>query len=301
MRKILDFGSLNIDHVYEVEHFVQPGETEAALRADLLPGGKGMNQAAALARAGADVWMAGKVGRDGGWLAEMLGNFGVHTEYIGRSEGLTGTAFIQVAGGGQNSILIDRGANGEITPEFADSVLSGFGGGDILLLQNEISSLSHIIRRASERGMTVALNPSPINGQVTSAPLELVQCFILNEIEGKCLTGETKPEKILDVMLERYPQAKVVLTLGQDGAIYRDSGKTISHGIYRVPVADTTGAGDTFAGYFLACTAGGETPEEALRLASVASAIEITRKGAAAAVPSMEEVRAAKLELRPRA
>lgn len=300
MGRILDFGSLNVDHVYEVEHFVQPGETEAALRADLLPGGKGMNQAAALARAGAQTWMAGKVGRDGEWLVELLSGFGVHTEHIGRSAGLTGTAFIQVSRSGQNSILIDPGANGEITPEFADSVLSGFGEGDIVLLQNEISSLSHIIRRAAERGMTVALNPSPINGQVTSAPLELVRYFILNEIEGKCLTGETEPEAITQALLAEYPDAKIVLTLGRDGAVYRDREKTASHGVYRVPVVDTTGAGDTFAGYFLACTAEGAEPEEALRLASAASAIEISRKGAAAAVPSMSEVLAAALEPMPR-
>lgn len=299
MGKILNFGSLNIDHVYGVEHFVQPGETEAASDAALLPGGKGLNQAAALARAGAEVYLAGKIGRDGEWLAQLLGQYGVNTDYLGRDSGLTGTAFIQVTPNGQNSILIDRGANGRIDEAFADSVLSHFGEGDILLIQNEISSLAYIITRAAERGMTIALNPSPVNKAVLAAPLEKVTYFILNEIEGASLSGEHEFRKIPEALLRVYPEAKIILTLGKNGVIYHDRQKTAVRGIYRVPIVDTTGAGDTFAGFFLARVAAGDSVEEALRLASVASSLEVSRKGAAVAVPTLAEVREAKSEYVP--
>ncbi|ARP50622.1 ribokinase [Caproicibacterium lactatifermentans] len=297
MRKILNFGSLNIDHVYQVDHFVQPGETLAAKHLDLLPGGKGLNQSVALARAGAQVYQAGKIGPDGGRLVELLEKDSIHTDYIDRTGTATGMAMIQVNPSGQNCILISHGANGELTDAFIDSVFSHFGQDDILLLQNETNAVSHIIDKAFEQKMKIALNPSPIDNAVLQAPLNKVDYFILNEIEGGCLTGEKEPEKITGALLKKYPRAKIVLTLGKGGALYQNHQKAVKHGVYKVPVVDTTGAGDTFTGFFLACVTGGCPVEESLRLASVASSIAVSRKGAAVAIPTIEEVQHTRLAL----
>lgn len=296
MRKILNFGSLNIDHVYAVDHFVRPGETTAALGLELFPGGKGLNQSVALARAGGAVYHAGKVGSDGLWLIGFLQKAGVHTELIDRTGTFTGTAFIQVDRNGQNCILIHHGANGELTDGYIETALSGFGRGDLLVLQNEVNAIGKIMEAAAAQGMDIAFNPSPMDASVPSLPLGKVTCFLLNEVEGNALTGETEPRRILDRMLALYPNAGIVLTLGRAGVIYRDRERTVSHGIYRVPVVDTTAAGDTFTGFFLSRLVAGCSVEEALRLASVASSLAVSRKGAAVSIPALAQVEASSLQ-----
>lgn len=296
MTKILNFGSLNIDNVYKVNHFVQPGETIAALSFDLLPGGKGLNQSVALAKAGANVYHAGKIGLDGKWLIDILDNAGVHTELIDQTGTTTGMAAIQVNRSGQNCIIINHGANAEITDDYIDYVLDHFQKGDILLLQNEINSISRIVDKAFDLGMKIALNPSPMDKSVLNCSLEKITYFILNEIEGGSLTGEKKPNQIASALLKSYPEAKIVLTLGKGGVLYQDKKISCVHGIYKVPVVDTTGAGDTFTGFFLACV--NQYPiEEALQIASIASSIEVSRKGASIAIPTLDEVKNSSLEV----
>ena len=289
MGKILNIGSLNIDHVYTVGHFVQPGETLPSQRYEVFPGGKGLNQSIALAQAGGAVFHAGMIGADGAWLLDLMREKSVDVSRVEVSSGVTGHAVIQVNAQGQNCILLHRGANGEITEGLLRRALDGFGPGDLLLLQNEVNCTAEAMRLAHERGVRIALNPSPCDGQVAAYPLELVDWFLLNEVEGCQLTGETEPERIAARMREQFPRAKSVLTPGQDGSLYCAAGQTIRQEIYRVPVVDTTAAGDTFTGYFLASIARGEPPRDALRLASAASALAVSRKGAAVSIPSFYE------------
>lgn len=290
MGKILNFGSLNIDDVYSVPHFLQPGETLSASGCEIFPGGKGLNQSVALARAGAAVWHAGKIGEDGIWLRDLLKDSGVHTELLSVCEEKTGHAIIQVDSSGQNCILLYSGANGAITKEYVDEVLQNFSAGDLLVLQNEINLLDYIMSAAAEKGMQIALNPSPMNDGVLKCPLDKVTWFLLNEVEGEQVTGETDPEKIAETLLSRYPNARVVLTLGKRGVYYRSAEECCSHGIFSVPVVDTTAAGDTFTGFFLSTAAEGKTIAESLRIASAASSIAVSRKGAAVSIPTLEEV-----------
>lgn len=297
MPKILNFGSINVDNVFQVEEFVRPGETVESKGLELLPGGKGLNQSVALSRAGAEVYHAGKVGSDGQWLLDLMNDAGVHTEFVAKTGSSTGKAIIQVNRAGQNCIIIHHGANGEITKDDIDSTLEHFAPGDLLLLQNEINNILYLIDKTFEHGMKIAWNPSPLSAEFRNYPLEKISMFLLNEIEGNGLTGETDPEWMAQALLERSPDAKVVLTLGKGGVLYRDAHQSCRHGIYRVPVVDTTGAGDTFTGFFLAGTLRGLPPEEALRIASVASSIEVSRKGAAVAVPTLEEVEKSTLVL----
>lgn len=295
--KILNFGSLNIDFVYSVEHLVCRGETLSSTKLEKFCGGKGLNQSVALARAGAEVFHAGCVGSDGGMLLNILQENKVNTDFVRMVNSASGHAIIQVDKKGQNCILLYGGANHAVATEQADRVLSQFGPQDVLLLQNEISNLKYIMNKAYSRGIKIALNPSPVDDQLTDLPLEKISWLILNEVEGNQLTGCTEAEEIIVAIQKKYSCATVVLTLGKYGVICADGKKIVRHGIYDVPVVDTTAAGDTFTGYFLACVTNGESIEESLRKASVASSIAISREGAAQSIPTIEEVRTSTLKL----
>lgn len=290
--KILNFGSLNYDYVYAVDHILLPGETSAAYRMDTFCGGKGLNQSVALARAGAQVWHAGLVGEeDGGALLDLCAQNGVKTQYIGKVPGKSGHTVIQVDKKGQNNILLFGGANQSLTADNMERVLSAFGSGDMLLLQNEVNGVPKLIEKGYERGMRIVLNPSPYNEIIGQCDLSKVSILLVNEIEGWQISGLRDPEEILNYFSEKYPQTAVVLTLGSDGVQYRHGQERYSHGIYPVKVVDTTAAGDTFTGFFLAGITGGKTVEEALKLASKASSIAVSRKGAAPSIPTLDEVR----------
>ena len=289
--KILNFGSLNRDLVYAVDHAVLPGETLASSGMDPFCGGKGLNQSLALARAGAIVYHAGCIGSDGDDLILMLQNSGVDTRHIRRVDGPSGHAIIQVDGQGQNSILLFGGANQRISPESIGKTLADFSEGDLLVLQNEINGIARIMDEAHDRRMRIVFNPSPFNKSISAYPLEKVDWFVLNEIEGGELTGETEPEKILQALKEKFSDAKTLLTLGRRGVMYTDGNVVCSHPIFSVSVKDTTAAGDTFLGYFFALLEK-YGPREALRWASAASAIAVTVKGAANSIPHREEVAA---------
>lgn len=291
MNRILNFGSLNVDHVYTVEHFVRPGETIDSLEMEVFPGGKGLNQSVALARAGAEVYHAGKIGKDGTFLTQLLQSAGVDVSFVETINGYTGKAIIQVEEiTGQNSIILYGGANRQMTELYIDQVLGAFSGNEILVLQNEINLGEYILRKATKKGMRVALNPSPIGEELKQWDLHGVTWLLLNEIEGEALTGEKEPEKITDAFLKQYPEMKIVLTLGKDGALYRDKDKNFRQAIYPTQAVDTTAAGDTFTGYFLAASARGASPEEAMEEAAKASAITVSRPGAAVSIPTRQEV-----------
>ena len=289
--KILNIGSLNIDKVYSVDHFVQAGETLTAPHAETFSGGKGLNQSVALARAGAEVYAAGAVGPDGLFLKALLEQSGADTRYLQVMEGeVTGHAIIQLVPSGQNSIIISAGANGALTETYIDDTLSHFGPGDLLLLQNETSNVPYAMKKARELGLKVAFNASPITAQIFEYPLELVDYFIINEIEGQARCEETGHRAILAALAARFPKAVIVLTLGKDGVLYHSGEEEASHGVYASTVVDTTAAGDTFCGYFLASVARGLPAAEALRMASLASALAIGVKGAANSIPGWAEV-----------
>ncbi len=291
--KTLVFGSCNIDLVYSVDHIASPGETLAAIRADRHPGGKGLNQAIALSRAGADTWFCGAAGEDGAFLLRLMENCGVHTEKVKKSRLGTGKAFIQVARSGENCIVIDHGANFDIGETDIDAALSGFSAGDLIVLQNEISSLPSLIRKAREKGMRIALNPSPFDPELLKLDLSLFSYLILNETEAAAFTGEASPEKALAELCRLAPSCAFVLTLGKEGSLYACGERVIRQRAYPVPAVDTTGAGDTFTGFFLALAARGEDAGRALRVASAAAALAVTKVGAASSVPTLAEAETA--------
>jgi len=288
--KIINFGSINIDHVYGVEHFVRPGETLNSGSYAIFSGGKGANQSIALALAGAKVMHAGKLGVDGLWLRDKLQGYGVDTGLIEQVGLPTGHAVIQVNAEGENAIIIHGGANKSILDEDIEKVFTHFERGDYLLLQNEINAVDKILQSSKARGINVVFNPAPMGNEVKDYPLECVDIFIINETEGKALTAEDDPQKIVSKMQSLYPKSKTILTLGSRGVIYKESNKNVQIEAIKVEAVDTTGAGDTFIGYFLAELMQGKEIEMCLHSAVKASAISVTRRGAADSIPMREEV-----------
>lgn len=291
--KIVNYGSLNIDYTFQVDQIVRPGQTVSASKVSRFPGGKGMNQSLALAKAGIPVCHAGSIGTDGLFLKDMLEQNGVDCRYLTVREDVgTGSAFIQVDRTGQNCIVLNGGANRMNTGEDCRRVLRDFAPGDWILLQNEISCVDRIIEAAWEKGMKVIFNPSPMTDEVLGYGLDKVSLFIVNEDEGTRLSGQTNAEEILRAMAEKYPGAEVILTLGEKGSMWSDGKRIVRQPACSVEAVDTTGAGDTFTGYVLACLARGCTVEHSLAVAAKASAIMVTRQGAACAIPDLEEVEA---------
>lgn len=290
--KILSFGSLNLDKVYSVDHFVRAGETLSSAILEEFCGGKGLNQSVAIARAGGEVYHAGCVGAaDGGMLLDMLRSSGVDTSLIQQLSCPSGHAIIQVNGDGQNCILLYGGANQQVSKAQIDETLEKFDAGDLLVLQNEISNLSYLIEAAGKKGMTVILNPSPMTAEILSLPLQYVSYFLLNEVEAKDLCGEEADDEAYpDKLLARFPGSHIVLTLGSRGCIYRDAQQQISHPACKVQAVDTTAAGDTFTGFFVAAIAAGADVHTALEQATKAAAISVGRKGAAPSIPTREEM-----------
>ena len=288
--KVLNVGSMNLDHVYQVDHIVQPGETESSGSLSLFLGGKGMNQSVALAKAGVEVYHGGMIGQDGQPFLDACREYGVDGRYIRTVQEPTGHTIIQIDRHAQNCILLYGGANQCLTEEYVDEVLSHFTPEDILLLQNEVNLLPYLVDKAYEKGMTIALNPSPFDEKLRAVDLSKISIFLLNEVEGEQVTGFAKPEEILAAMVERFPQAQIVLTLGKDGAMYAHGEQRHFQPVFSVKAVDTTAAGDTFTGYFLAGLAEGLPIPEVLRRSAKASAIAVTRPGAVPSIPCRDEV-----------
>ena len=294
--KVLNIGSMNLDMVYQMDHIVQPGETEASFEMNVFLGGKGINQSMAAAKAGAEVYHGGMIGEDGQPFLDACAEYGVDSRYIRKIEGKSGHAIIQIDRNAQNCIILFGGANQMLTEGYVDEVLADFAAGDILLLQNEVNMLPYIVDKAFEKGMQIALNPSPYNEKLNAVDMKKISIFLLNEVEGFQVTGLTEPDAIITKMLELFPHAKIVLTLGKDGAVYADQSRKHFQPIFPVKAVDTTAAGDTFTGYFLAGLCEGLDIPQILKRSAKASSIAVTRPGAVPSIPWREEVEKALAE-----
>lgn len=287
----LNLGSLNIDRVLRVGRIVHPGETIASTSLAEFAGGKGANQSVALARAGATVAHLGKIGPDGRWLLEKLAAEGIDVQRVSVAARPTGQAMIQVDDVGQNAIVLAGGANQDITESEVDAAIASVAAGSWLLTQNETSAVAHAIERARQRGLLVAFNPAPFDDRVRQYPLEAVDLLCLNETEGAAMTGESEAEAIGAALHREFPRCEIVLTLGSAGILRHGPDGIVRCGAPRVEAVDTTAAGDTFIGYYLAGRFAGVGCRENLEFACRGAALCVTRAGAMDSIPRRDEVR----------
>lgn len=287
MQRVVVVGSINMDVVTEMEHLPGPGETLAGRAVTLLPGGKGANQAVAARRAGNDAVLHGALGTDAfaGTLRDFLRDEGLATDTIAEVDGETGTAIVLVDDEGENSIVIVPGANAAV-----DGRTPALREGDIVLLQNEIPEAANraVLDLARAAGATTVLNLAPYR-ETDEALLTGVDHLIVNETEFARLLGEDPatmtPDRVRDLLAD-----DVIVTLGAAGVTARIGGRVVDVAGHRVPVKDTTGAGDCFCGAFGAALARGDTVEEALRFATAAAALSVQKVGASPSMPTYEEI-----------
>ncbi len=287
---IINFGSCNIDYVYQLPHFVKPGETINAEKVMRFPGGKGLNQSIAAAKGGIKIYHAGCIGKDGEFLKETLINANVDVTFLKTADVQTGHAIIQVDDKGENCIILYSGSNHMLSKEYIDDVLSNFTSDDIILLQNEINNVQYIIEAAYKKGMKIIFNPSPFHKSLTEIDLNKISILILNEIEAFEFSNRTAPEKICDYFRKNFKDLKIILTLGSRGSIYSDKYETLYCPSYSVVVKDTTSAGDTFTGYFISGMFQGMDTLQILKYASAAAALAVSKNGAASSIPFKKEV-----------
>lgn len=289
--KVINFGSLNIDYVYKLNHIVKPGETISSMKMRKHAGGKGLNQSLAIARAGGEVVHAGFYGIGGEFLFEILKKDGVDVSYLEKKDELNGHAIIQVEKTGENAIVLYEGTNGKINKKYIDKVLDNVVGNEYILFQNEISEISYAMREAKKKGCSIVLNPAPMNQKVFEYPMELVDILIVNKTEGQMLAGKEKEEQILDYFVLKYPKTKVILTLGDKGAWFMKGIKRFHVKAKKIKrIIDTTAAGDTFIGYYLTFLGKGYNDKQALEIAAKASSICIGIEGASSSIPRYTKV-----------
>ena len=299
--RVYNFGSINIDYVYRVQHFVQPGETLASLSLETVLGGKGANQSVALSRAGVDVNHIGRVGSSDQWAVAALDGFGVNTQGVQQVDGPSGHAIIQVDDNGENSIVLHGGANQSFAADTLQTLLKDAQAGDWLLLQNECNALDEAFAIAAQKQLKIAFNPAPMSQSVRDLALEQCQVLILNEVEAAQLAADGAPAialndgvadnvQLVAALKARFPDVLIALTLGGKGAMLLKDNQTTHITAPAVDVVDTTGAGDTFVGYFLAGIISGLTAERAMQRACVAGALAVTVAGATPGIPESNAV-----------
>lgn len=281
---IYTLGSINADFFYSVPHLPGEGETLAADHLSRALGGKGANQSLAAARAGADVLHMGAVGPDGGWVIAALAAAGIDTSAVEQTDTPTGHAIICVDRAGQNQIILYPGANRQI-PSAALAPLSRARRGDWLLLQNETNLQPEAARKARDRGARVAYSAAPFDAKAVRAVLPWTDLLLLNAVEARQLADE------MAVPVTSLPVARIVITRGAEGADWHDTqtGQRLHVPAWPTDVIDTTGAGDTFAGFLVAALSRSMKPGAALRLAASAAAIQVSRPGASTAIPTLAE------------
>ena len=285
--KILNFGSINKDFFYSVNDFVRPGETISSNEYDIMIGGKGLNQSVGISKAGVKVYHAGIINKDDTFIIDKLKSWKINCDNILLSDNPTGHAIIQVNKKGENSIIIHGGANHDFNLKSIKSILSKFETGDILLLQNEINNIEEIIDRAHYKKMKIIFNPAPFNNDILKYDLNKINTLMLNQSEGEGLSNEKIPDKILKVLNNNFKNTEIILTLGEKGSLYSYKDELIKIRAHDVKTVDTTGAGDTFIGYYVAGFASKMNKKDNLNRASEAAALTTIKLGGAESIPGI--------------
>ncbi|MEM7072002.1 MAG: ribokinase [Pseudomonadota bacterium] len=274
-------GSINCDFTYQLEHLVQAGDTVSAQTFTRHLGGKGINQSIAALKAGAKLRHFGAIGEGDEWCIGELARFGVDTSNIQLRPCQTGHAIIQLDQRGENAIIIHHGANAQLPRDQIRHFLAETNHSDWLMLQGEVNDTRWIMDEALANGLQIAFTPAPFPDTIASLPLERLAIVLVNQLEHEQLAAALDPARL-------HAISRRVVTLGSQGAILYDKNGRFPYDPYPVHAVDTTGAGDCFAGNLVAALDRGEQIGQAMRVAICASALSVTRLGAAQSMPSLE-------------
>ena len=296
MKNICVIGSLNMDLVVNVDTMPKPGQTIIGSNFKEVPGGKGANQAVAMARLNGNVSMIGKVG-EGGFgqtLINSLKNDKVDTTYIQTSKGATGVALITVDKNAQNSIVVSPGANFEVKEDDIDNNIEAIKNSDIVVLQLEtpLNTIKYALNKAKELNKYTILNPAPAV-KLDDEIIKNVDLLTPNETELEIISGvsietEEDIQKAAQIMIEKGVK-ELIVTLGSKGSLYINKEKSMFKKAYKVEAVDTTAAGDSYTGALAVALS--QDIEDAMDFASKVGALSVLKEGAQSSLPTLEDVK----------
>jgi len=287
---ILNFGSINIDYTYRVPYFVKPGETLASTELITGLGGKGANQSVALAKAGVSVSHIGRIASKDQWAVDLMQSHHVDMSLTRLVDEPSGHAIIQVDSQGENAIVLHGGANQGFKPAELEQTLKDYTHADMLLMQNECNLIQDAFSLANEMDLELAFNPAPMTSNISALPLGQLNTLIVNQGEAQALTGKSSIDSMTKELMIRFPKTRVVLTLGKSGAKLIRNANVIEADSPTVDTVDTTCAGDTFVGFFLAGLVNQLSDRDALDRACHAAAVAVTKAGAIASIPDLKDL-----------
>ena len=298
MKNICVIGSLNMDLVVNVDTMPKPGQTIIGSNFKEVPGGKGANQAVAMARLNGNVSMIGKVGEDGfgQTLINSLKNDKVDTTYIQTSKGATGVALITVDKNAQNSIVVSPGANFEVKEDDIDNNIEAIKNSDIVVLQLEtpLNTIKYALNKAKELNKYTILNPAPAV-KLDDEIIKNVDLLTPNETELEIISGvsietEEDIQKAAQIMIEKGVK-ELIVTLGSKGSLYIKKKKSMFKKAYKVEAVDTTAAGDSYTGALAVALSQDKNIEDAMDFASKVGALSVLKEGAQSSLPTLEDVK----------
>ena len=297
MKNICVIGSLNMDLVVNVDTMPKPGQTIIGSNFKEVPGGKGANQAVAMARLNGNVTMIGKVGEDGfgQTLINSLKNDKVDTTYIQTAKGATGVALITVDKNAQNSIVVSPGANFEVKEDDIDNNIEAIKNSDIVVLQLEtpLNTIKYALNEAKELNKYTILNPAPAV-KLDDEIIKNIDLLTPNETELEIISGvsietEEDIQKASQIMIEKGVK-ELIVTLGSKGSLYINKEKSMFKKAYKVEAVDTTAAGDSYTGALAVALSQDKGMEEAMDFASKVGALSVLKEGAQSSLPTLEDV-----------
>ena len=297
MKNICVIGSLNMDLVVNVDTMPKPGQTIIGSNFKEVPGGKGANQAVAMARLNGNVSMIGKVGEDGfgQTLINSLKNDKVDTTYIQTAKGATGVALITVDKNAQNSIVVSPGANFEVKEDDIDNNIEAIKNSDIVVLQLEtpLNTIKYALNKAKELNKYTILNPAPAV-KLDDEIIKNVDLLTPNETELEIISGvsietEEDIQKAAQIMIEKGVK-ELIVTLGSKGSLYINKEKSMFKKAYKVEAVDTTAAGDSYTGAVAVALSQDKCIEDARDFASKVGALSVLKEGAQSSLPTLEDV-----------
>lgn len=298
MKNICVIGSLNMDLVVNVDIMPKPGQTIIGSNFKEVPGGKGANQAVAMARLNGNVSMIGKVGEDGfgQTLINSLKNDKVDTTYIQTAKGATGVALITVDKNAQNSIVVSPGANFEVKEDDIDNNIEAIKNSDIVVLQLEtpLNTIKYALNKAKELNKYTILNPAPAV-KLDDEIIKNVDLLTPNETELEIISGvsietEEDIQKAAQIMIEKGVK-ELIVTLGSKGSLYINKEKSMFKKAYKVEAVDTTAAGDSYTGALAVALSQDKNIEDAMDFASKVGALSVLKEGAQSSLPTLEDVK----------